>query len=769
MALSAKTKFLTLGFILISSLVNIEGFNHNQIFGGKNSNKKNLKSILHSKDGKLRNFSPNPLKAVESDVETLRKKAQTLKLQSEKLKLEAERDALVLKQETNAALLVELQRNLTLSQQQKTEAPQDSQTAGPVLGSGPEVVLAARQNAPVEIVNPFQRAIPEEQQEDKEQSKKEEVSPERIEELLDEEVAERTYNVFKTIQSENKFVYFLFFNLVKLLVGRNMKDAEEMKALLLESFKDVTDGKEAREAYMEMLPRIEAALAEITDQDPVKLTTNTTTGVDAEVYTLPHFQSQSVQSVNQTRSEEIQQELQDISKMFNMTEIAESSKDWQDDVYVQRVFQNSHDLTSDEIDTLKTEVFGKDSFYVNKISQYATAIIFEGLPQTFKEKEGEVIRGKREIDFIKLNDVIQERLAKSSLADRVQLHLVRDPREIDPEDMDVDMLLKEIVEGKDAVFAATTKEATTAEPAGAKSYAVLAAGFIASMLLSANFAIQPFGTTVEIPPSAISQTLEIAIFDAQEILSYMIAFHALVFTVQRLTAAFEGIKVGPTFFLPAYHLGTYGTWSSFIKPPKSNNAVFDYAISGPVTGFLISIGLILVGSQLTATADPSELQLFPVVPAQIFQESFIIGKAVQSIIPSYLTMPDVAQTLVYMHPAAIAGMAGIYSTACSMFPVARTDGGRALRAAWGRDVFVVIQFLVTILLIIPAIIGKIDVVLFYTIFLQFTAIKEPDVPAENEFDEPGEGKKVLHGILTLIALLAFIPNPVKSFLETGSF
>ena len=68
--------------------------------------------------------------------------------------------------------------------------------------------------------------------------------------------------------------------------------------------------------------------------------------------------------------------------------------------------------------------------------------------------------------------------------------------------------------------------------------------------------------------------------------------------------------------------GITSSVTSFKEPPKNNEAMFDYAVSGPLIGMLASIAAIVIGSQLTLTGDPS---IFPSLPLEILRQSTMVS------------------------------------------------------------------------------------------------------------------------------------------------
>lgn len=88
--------------------------------------------------------------------------------------------------------------------------------------------------------------------------------------------------------------------------------------------------------------------------------------------------------------------------------------------------------------------------------------------------------------------------------------------------------------------------------------------------------------------------------------------------------------------------------------------MLDFAIAGPLIGMLTSAVAIVVGSQLTMTADPSYL---PALPLEILRQStlgggiinVILGENVLGVPEGALGSQAVAGMTIPLHPVAIAG------------------------------------------------------------------------------------------------------------------
>lgn len=102
--------------------------------------------------------------------------------------------------------------------------------------------------------------------------------------------------------------------------------------------------------------------------------------------------------------------------------------------------------------------------------------------------------------------------------------------------------------------------------------------------------------------------------------------------------------------VPSLITGTTSTVTSFKEPPKNKEAMFDFAIAGPLVGIVASLAAITVGSQLTLISDPATL---PALPIEILRQSTLGGSIIDGIVKGSLYVPSGAQMsgiLINLHP-----------------------------------------------------------------------------------------------------------------------
>ena len=157
--------------------------------------------------------------------------------------------------------------------------------------------------------------------------------------------------------------------------------------------------------------------------------------------------------------------------------------------------------------------------------------------------------------------------------------------------------------------------------------------------------------------------------------------------------------------LPLPPFGTLGAFIQLRRPPKNKRQLLDIGISGPLTGLVIAIPVLLYGLSLS---EVSELPLF-IPRGQAFT---LEGNSILYLLAKYLTFgellpaPDgydglnpiiywvryffTGQPLplggrdVLIHPIANAGWAGVLVTALNLIPVGQLGGGHVIYVLIGQ-------------------------------------------------------------------------------------
>ena len=214
--------------------------------------------------------------------------------------------------------------------------------------------------------------------------------------------------------------------------------------------------------------------------------------------------------------------------------------------------------------------------------------------------------------------------------------------------------------------------------------------------------------------------------------------------------------------------------------------MFDFSAAGPLCGMVASLVAVVVGSQLTISADPATL---PSMPLEILRQSSLAGGLLEAIVGNgVLSIPDgalgtsaVSTMTIPLHPVAVAGFIGLIVNALSVLPIgskccksificcqhfsgllrffenffSATDGGRMAQTLFGRGA----KLLVGNLFLLATLwigLGGSDLFLFYFAFcIAFQTGNE--IPARNEVDDVDFSRIFVALSAYLLAALSLIP------------
>jgi hypothetical protein len=62
-----------------------------------------------------------------------------------------------------------------------------------------------------------------------------------------------------------------------------------------------------------------------------------------------------------------------------------------------------------------------------------------------------------------------------------------------------------------------------------------------------------------------------------------------------LPALHRNVKLGPSFFIPNFQIGSFGAVTPFKSLLKNRSELWDVAAAGPLAGFTFSLALLLIG------------------------------------------------------------------------------------------------------------------------------------------------------------------------------
>ncbi|MBW4487605.1 MAG: site-2 protease family protein [Trichocoleus desertorum ATA4-8-CV12] len=218
-----------------------------------------------------------------------------------------------------------------------------------------------------------------------------------------------------------------------------------------------------------------------------------------------------------------------------------------------------------------------------------------------------------------------------------------------------------------------------------------------------------------------------------------------------LTARFYKVRATLPYFIPIpFFLGTFGAFIQIRSPIPNRKALFDLGISGPMTGLIITLPILIWGLMHSTTVPATE-QLGLNFNALNPSTSFLLALLSKLALGAALT----SETAIKLHPVAIAGCLGLIVTALNLMPVGQLDGGHVVHAMFGQRTGALIGQ-VTRLLVLGLSLVQPDFFL-WAVLLFFMPVV--DGPALNDVSEL-DNRRDLLGLFTLgLLLIIILPAP----------
>lgn len=155
----------------------------------------------------------------------------------------------------------------------------------------------------------------------------------------------------------------------------------------------------------------------------------------------------------------------------------------------------------------------------------------------------------------------------------------------------------------------------------------------------------------------------------------------------KLAANKHNVEATYPYFIPGIPpLGTFGAVIQQKSLAPNRDALFDLGMSGPVTGFILTVLVTIVGVQLS--------QLTPVLPegASLIPVPLLFDFIV-AVFP-----PAGAGIFLLLHPVAYAGYIGMIVTMLNLLPAGMLDGGHVMRVLLGDRARTILSFVAVLAL-----------------------------------------------------------------------
>ena len=199
-------------------------------------------------------------------------------------------------------------------------------------------------------------------------------------------------------------------------------------------------------------------------------------------------------------------------------------------------------------------------------------------------------------------------------------------------------------------------------------------------------------------------------------------------------------------FAPLFIIGTFGAFIRIRSPIQDKRALLDVGCSGPLTGVLVSIPVILAGLKLST------------VSVMGTGKGLVLGEPLLFQLLSWLVLGSLGpEDMVLLHPVAFAGWIGLLVTALNLMPVGQLDGGHvsyALFPAYHRYVSLGCLGLMVVCGLVFS-----EVWLVWAVLVSFLGFRHP--PPFHSWVPLDRRRRALGFVTILVFLLTFTPTPIK--------
>ena len=227
-----------------------------------------------------------------------------------------------------------------------------------------------------------------------------------------------------------------------------------------------------------------------------------------------------------------------------------------------------------------------------------------------------------------------------------------------------------------------------------------------------------------------------------------------------LAAIHYKIRATLPYFIPIpFFLGTFGAFIQMKSPVPHRKALFDVAIAGPLGGLIVALPILWWGlGQSTVVPMPentSLLQFDSLDPRFSLLMSVISKLALGSKLAP--------ETVLDLHPLAIAGYIGLIVTALNLMPFGQLDGGHIIHAMLGQRAAIMAGQITRVVMVILSFIRS-DFFLWAIILLLMPVGDQPALNDVSELDDRRDFLGIL-AIAILVCILLPVPPAIAHLLQ----
>ncbi|CEM30972.1 unnamed protein product [Vitrella brassicaformis CCMP3155] len=415
-------------------------------------------------------------------------------------------------------------------------------------------------------------------------------------------------------------------------------------------------------------------------------------------------------------------------------------------------YDNVQPLTKKDLKILKEEVLLFDEWFSSSTDTSRYAVLFRG---SFKGEPSQIQQ-----TFDRMLSRVE---AHPELKDKVTLFLL--PQRALPfemmelEDATMDMILRGENKLNEPCMIAVSKNLLSLDKGQTKGAQNRALVFQAILLAASLFSLTSFSVaTFGLNADFWSRTL------AGDYGALTDCFPEVGFTFLTLLAHEVGhwlaakksnTKISLPFFIPSLQTGAFGAVTRLRDYPRSKKDLFDLAIAGPALGLATSLIFFVVGLALTSQGTNEAIASWPVLPAALFHNSFLLG-----LITDFLDKGLLAEkitTPMPVHPLVVSGFLGSIINALNFMPIGRLDGGRAATSALAAGA-PLLSIVTQLAQAASGLFSGNELQLFWGILVVIFQ-NSPEVPAKNDFSQVDSARRTLFFVALFITLLVLVPYP----------
>jgi Zn-dependent protease len=216
----------------------------------------------------------------------------------------------------------------------------------------------------------------------------------------------------------------------------------------------------------------------------------------------------------------------------------------------------------------------------------------------------------------------------------------------------------------------------------------------------------------------------------------------------KISAKIDYMESSPPYFIPGIPamIPTFGALIFQKSPIINRDDMFDIGVSGPIAGFLVSIGVLIL-SFMTARWVP--ITEYEVIQEQVTRVGglFLPPPLIFYLARPLFGRPDMVPLFTIVGFAAWLGM---LITALNLFPAWQLDGGRIFRSFLSSRQHRIAGYISVVILAVTG-------YFFFAILILMMMPRTPDIPPLDQVSPLSKGRKTAIILVIAILVLTFVP------------